>query len=376
LAAVSEPGPGPVIRVTGTVLVDGQVELPEIWVAGGVFRLEPPGRPADLTLDGVALPGLVDVHCHIGLGPEGAVDPGTARAQAIADRDTGVLLVRDAGCPRQPYSTRWMDQDPALPRLIRCGQHLARVKRYARYLPRDVEPADLPAAAAEEAQAGDGWVKLVGDWIDRDRPVPDLAPLWPNDQLALAVQRVHALGARVTTHVFSRAAAAQALACGVDCLEHGTGLDADLMAQAAAQGTAVVPTMIQRGNFAAIAAAGEARYPVWGAHLRRLYEARFDQALALYQAGVLLLVGTDESTTIEHGQYASEVGLLAQAGLPATEVVAAASWRTRRYLGVPGIEPGASADLVVYQADPRDDIGQLARPQAVVLRGRPVAGAV
>jgi imidazolonepropionase-like amidohydrolase len=360
--------------VTGRVIVNDQVELPEVWLADGVIAPEPPGRPADITLDGVALPGLVDVHCHIGLGAEGAVDPGTARAQAIADRDTGVLLIRDAGCPRRPYSTRWMDQDPALPRLIRCGRHLARVKRYIRPLPREVEPDELPAAVEREAKAGDGWVKLVGDWIDRDLAVPDLAPLWPDQALSQAVARAHALGARVTTHVFSREAAAQALRCGVDCLEHGTGLDAGLMAQAVTQGVAVVPTMLQRVNFGDIAASGRARYRVWADHLQRLYEARFSQALELHQAGVLWLVGTDESTQIPHGQYGLELGLLAQAGIPAPAIVAAASYRTRAYLGVPGIEPGASADLVVYPTDPRDGIGVMGRPLAVVLRGTVVAG--
>src|SRR3712207_8187522 len=43
----------------------------------------------------------------------------------------------------------------------------------------------------------------------------------------------------------------------------------------------------------------------------------------------------------------------------------AASWRTRAYLGVPGLEEGASADLVVYDADPRRDVRVLAAPRAV-----------
>ena len=54
-------------------------------------------------------------------------------------------------------------------------------------------------------------------------------------------------------------------------------------------------------------------------------------------------------------------------------MVAAASWRTRAYLGVPGLEEGASADLVVYHADPRVDARVLAHPAAVVLRGVVVA---
>jgi imidazolonepropionase-like amidohydrolase len=356
--------------------VDATTELTDIWSVGGRLVFERPARPADRRIDGVVLPGLVDVHCHIGLGEKGAVTPAEARAQSLADRDSGVLLVRDAGCPRQPYDTRWLDDQIWAPRLVRCGQHLAITKRYLRHLPRNVEPGQLPQAAQVEALAGDGWVKLVGDWIDRSMPRPDLALLWSDDELSQAVQRVHALGARLTTHVFSAAGAAQALRCGVDCIEHGTGMDAAMMAQASRLGVPVVPTMIQRGNFAQIAASGQGKYPVWEAHLRRLYDERYAQVRALYDSGIQLLVGTDESAAIAHGSFYREVDLMARAGIPAEVITAAASYAARRYLGVPGIEPDASADLVVYPADPRQSVAVLGCPKAVVLRGEVVAGTI
>ncbi|MBX9245368.1 amidohydrolase, partial [Actinotalea ferrariae] len=69
-----------------------------------------------------------------------------------------------------------------------------------------------------------------------------------------------------------------------------------------------------------------------------------------------------------------EAAELVHAGVPAHDVVAAASWRTRRWLGAPGIAEGAPADVVVYPQDPRTDIGVLGAPLAVVLRGRAVVG--
>ncbi|MDR2348283.1 MAG: amidohydrolase family protein [Bifidobacteriaceae bacterium] len=364
------------IHLSGAIVVDGQREAADLWSLDGRLTFAKPARSADLRIDGVVLPGLVDAHCHIGLGAAGAAPPAETRRQAILDRDSGVLLARDAGCPRRPYSTRWLDGEPWAPRLIRCGQHLAIAKRYLRHLPRDIVPEQLPEAAAAEAAAGDGWVKLVGDWIDRSLEAPDLALLWPDDKLTEATRRVHQLGARVTTHVFSAAGAAQALRCGVDCIEHGTGLDGAMMAEARAKGVAVVPTMIQRDNFAAIAAAGAGRYPVWQQHLLGLHQRRFSQAKELYEAGVQLLIGSDESTAIPHGVYCAETDLMARAGIPAEAIVAAASHGARAYLGVPGIAEGASADVVVYAADPRQDIAVLHQPQAVVLRGALVAGAM
>jgi imidazolonepropionase-like amidohydrolase len=37
---------------------------------------------------------------------------------------------------------------------------------------------------------------------------------------------------------------------------------------------------------------------------------------------------------------------------------------------LPGIEPGAPADLVGYRTDPREDLSALASPQLLVLDGR------
>jgi imidazolonepropionase-like amidohydrolase len=67
------------------------------------------------------------------------------------------------------------------------------------------------------------------------------------------------------------------------------------------------------------------------------------------------------------------VRALHAAGLPAEAALAAASWSARSWLGLPCIEEGAPADLVVYDADPRADLGTLARPRHIVLRGRVVA---
>ena len=44
---------------------------------------------------------------------------------------------------------------------------------------------------AEQAHWGDGWIKLVGDWIDRD--IGDLAPLWSDEILKQAIDAAQAL---------------------------------------------------------------------------------------------------------------------------------------------------------------------------------------
>ena len=364
------------LHVKGTVLLGDDREVGELWVRDGRVSLTRPSPQGSATrvLEGWVLPGLVDVHCHVGLDAGGAVDTETATKQALADRDSGVLLVRDAG---SPLDTRWMDGRGDLPRLVRAGRHLARPKRYLRNYGLELDDvAQLPAVVRAQARAGDGWVKLVGDWIDRDLGADgDLRPLWPRDVLAEAVAAAHAEAARVTVHAFSEEVVPDLLAAGVDCIEHGTGITAELMTEVAAHRIPVTPTLLQVAQFEAIAQQADGKYPRYAARMRRMHARRYQQVRDLFDAGIPLLVGTDAGGTIDHGRLADECAELVAAGIPAADVVAMASWRTRAYLGFGALVEGASADLVVYPADPRTDIEVLRHPAAVVLRGQVVAEA-
>jgi imidazolonepropionase-like amidohydrolase len=361
--------PGEVLRLAGRILVDERTERGEAWVVGGRITFERPRFSGDAQMiEGVVLPGLVDVHCHIGVTVGGAADDALAEKQAEADRDTGVLLIRDAG---SATDTSWVHDRADLPQLIRAGRFIARPKRYLRGFARELERVeDLPLAAAQEARRGDGWVKIIADWIDRDPGSDgDLRPLWPDDVLADAIAAAHAAGARVTAHTFATEAVGGLLDAGIDCIEHGTGMTETHIAEAARRGVPVVPTLLQVGQFASIADQGRARFPAFAERLQAMYEARYAQVRRFHEAGVPLLVGTDAGGTIGHGSFAQECAEMVAAGLPASDVVAAATWVARRFLGAPGIEEGASADVVAFRDDPRDDVRILAEPSAIVLRG-------
>lgn len=349
-------------HVRGIRLPDA--EHVNIWIRDGRITYDPvPG--ATTIAEGWILPGLVDMHCHVGLDQHGPIGPDLTERQAIAERDAGVLLLRDAG---SPGDTRWVDERDDLPRIIRAGRHIARPKRYQRNFAVEVEPPELSATVQAQAARGDGWVKIVGDWIDRD--LGDLTPLWPVERLAEAVAAAHRVGVRATTHVFGRRALADALAAGFDCVEHGTGLDDELIASMADRGTALVPTLLNvEENFPGIAAAGDAKFPAYAAHMRRLWASAGDRVRSAFEAGVPIYVGTDAGGAIEHGRVADEIDVLVRAGLPAEYVVGGASWRAREYLGRPGLAEGAPADLVVVATDPRADPATLRDPVRIVLRG-------
>jgi imidazolonepropionase-like amidohydrolase len=356
------------LHLRGVLLPDEQER--DVWAVGDRLTYEPVHGAETVATRGWVLPGLVDAHCHIGLQPSGAVpDVRTAKDLALVDRAAGVLAIRDAGSPL-PYPE--LDEDPEVPRLLRAGRHLAPPRRYLPGVALECQPADLPAAAAEQARAGNGWVKLVGDWIDRG--TGDLAPTYDAATLAAAVTAAHAAGARVTVHTFSEAALPDLLAAGLDCIEHGTGLSLDLVDAMAAAGTALVPTMTNIDlNFDGIAEQAAGKFPAYAAHMRRL-KAGFPAVVrAAYEAGVALYVGTDAGGGVAHGLAAAEILRLHEAGLPATDALAAGSWAARAWLGLPGLVEGGPADLVVYPEDPRADLRVLAAPERIVLRGRVVA---
>jgi len=329
-----------------------------------VLSAEPVADAETVFDGGWIIPGLVDAHCHVGLGADGPTDFDEAVSQAETERDAGALLLRDAG---SPVDTRSMDDREDLPRIIRAGRHLARPKRYIPRLPIDVEDeSQLPTVVAEQARWGDGWVKLVGDWIDRG--VGDLAPLWSDDVLVKAVAAAHAEGARVTAHVFGEDALPGLINAGIDCIEHGTGITDDVIESMLEHGTALVPTLVNIENFPDIAEAA-AKYPTYAKHMRDLYASCSARVGAAYDAGVPIFAGTDAGGMVAHGRIADEVAALRTVGMSATAALGAACWDARAWLGRPALEHGASADLVCYAEDPRSP-GVLSHPEMVLLRGR------
>jgi imidazolonepropionase-like amidohydrolase len=355
------------LHVRGRGLPDG--EPVEWWMVDGVLSAEPVADAETVFgADGAGgwiLPGLVDAHCHVGLGADGAIELDEAITQAETERDVGALLLRDAG---SPIDTRSLDDRDDLPRIIRAGRHLARPKRYSPGLPIDLEDeSELPAAVAEQARRGDGWVKLVGDWIDRS--VGDLAPLWSDEVLKDAIAAAHAEGARVTAHVFGEDALPGLITAGIDCLEHGTGITDDTIALMLEFGTALVPTLINTENFPGIADAA-AKYPTYAAHMRDLYASCHERTAAAWESGVPIYAGTDAGGMIAHGRIADEVDALKTIGMTPTDALGAACWDARRWLGRPALEHGASADLICYTEDPRGGADVLDNPDLVILRGK------
>jgi imidazolonepropionase-like amidohydrolase len=193
----------------------------------------------------------------------------------------------------------------------------------------------------------------------------------PPEVLAEVVRQVHTAGGRVAVHSQHREGGAAAVAAGADSLEHGMHLATELLDTMARQGTALVPTMVAFADIPKRLAEHPGPEPVrswmasgWARHPGLVRAA--------HEAGVMVLAGTDSlgGTDSPHGQVAREIRWLARAGVPAEAALGGGSWIARRWLGLPGLEEDAPADVVAYPADPRRDLALLEAPSRVMLRGR------
>ncbi len=357
-----------VLHVKGRILVGPDEVRDELWVVGGRVSYDRPAGARDVrTVDGWVLPGLVDAHCHVGLDRHGAVPEDVAEKQALTDRDAGALLLRDAG---SPSDTRWIDDREDLPKIIRAGRHIARTRRYIRNYAWEVEPDDLAAYVSQEARRGDGWVKLVGDWIDRD--LGDLSACWPRGAVEAAIAEAHRLGARVTAHCFAEDSLRDLVEAGIDCVEHATGLTDDTIPLFAERGVAIVPTLVNIATFPALADGGESKFPRWSAHMRAPRAPLRHRALRLRRRHPRLRRHRRRRHPPARARRRGGGGT-GQGRTPARRGTRRGTWKARAWLGRPGLEEGAPADLVVYDADPRADLRVLTAPRRVVLDGRVVA---
>ncbi len=134
-------------------------------------------------------------------------------------------------------------------------------------------------------------------------------------------------------------------------------------------GTVLVPTLVNiLENFPGIADAAS-KYPAYAAHMRDLHARGLSRIAAARDAGVPIYAGSDAGTMVAPGRIADEVEALKSIGMSPTEALGAACWDARRWLGRPGLDHGASADLLCYSSDPRSGVAVLNSPDLIMLRG-------
>jgi imidazolonepropionase-like amidohydrolase len=215
---------------------------------------------------------------------------------------------------------------------------------------------ELVAAAVGQLDDGADFVKLY-----LDGPDPGIAP-WTATEVGRVAREVHGRGAKVTAHSTTLAGARVCAEAGVDSIEHGFELDADVARLMAQRGIALVTTMTVLKSwltFTTTTAIPRFAGPQSRARiLDRLDQARHSARLA-HAAGVAIVGGTDfGGGSARANQLPWEVECLVEAGLEPWEALAAVTWRGGDLLGEPEagvIRTGGPADFSLVHGDPLSD---------------------
>ena len=343
---------------------DGQTVVRDV----GAGRWVEPGDDIPAETFGAemwALPGLADAHAHLATA-ELDYQPGVYEEAVVRARqavDAGVNLVLDKGW-RDATAVRIIDQvDRAdRPEMEAAARLIAAPGGYYPEFAHEVHGTELERAVVEEAAAGRGWVKIVGDWPRKGvGPVPNFSL----ENLTAAVDTAHGLGARVAIHTMAREVPSIAVEAGVDSIEHGLFLRQEDIETLAARRGMWVPTVLR----------DEAILEQLGAESSggKLFRVGLDNLRRLLpiaaEAGVRVLAGTDLIGSAK--DVAQEALALRRYGLSDAQVMRSVSTDVYEATGrTTDFSPGSDADAVFFPANPLEDIEVLAHPAAKMRLGR------
>ena len=346
-------------HLRGVLLPDGEaVEDACVSIDGWSDR---PDADAEDLPGQFALPGLVDAHSHVSFedGSDGPLPLDIAGAEANLERyaRAGVAVIRDAG--GDPSVVLGLPRVAGRPRMVAAGRHLAPSGYYFAEVHDPAEADDLVRVALEELAAGARWVKLVADFPSAAARAasdsPTAEPTYHLDVVRELVDATHDVGARVAAHATTELVA-DLVTFGIDSIEHGTALDADIIAEMARRGTVWTPTLC--ATMSASEDANDER--------RRLVDQRRERFRELLpiavRLGVPVLTGSDVV-----GSIPREIALLVECGLDPIDALRAATTTAVGFLGSDAAE--APPAVVTFDQDPREDPAVLIHPAAVVIGG-------
>ncbi|MDI7276281.1 MAG: amidohydrolase family protein, partial [Anaerolineae bacterium] len=329
------------IVLTGGVLLDGTGSAPlpdatviiegeEIVAVGRRCEIPLPPQPYELyDLAGqYVLPGLIDAHVHVTIdgGPSGTFSCDehynvlAALKQAQRTLEAGFTTVRDLGGRNHiEFAVRRAIQEGLYPgpRLVLAGKIISMTSAGADYWPGMYREADGPdqvrKATREELKAGADVIKVMATGAAM-APGEQPAAQYTVQEMRAAVEEAHKVGKPVAAHASGIEGIRNALAAGVDHIEHGSYLHEDPAAieQMIARGVFLVPT---RKAFAAPLATGAATdLPEWMLRQIRREEENSARSLrAAIAAGVAIAMGTDAGGPFNrHGENAGELQLLVE----------------------------------------------------------------
>ena len=386
--------------LAGARVVDSRGEIAgisDVRIEGSVITEIGPGvRPSDATVIDASgktvCPGLMNAHVHICF--DGSVDPEPAFKREVdvemalhalprlaETLRRGVTTVRDLGGNEDVtllVAAAVAGGTVVGPRIVAAGRVITMTGGHGHWMGIEVDGVDEARKATRRMiRAGAGAIKVMATAGMMTVGQRAGAPQLTVDEMRACVEEAHKAGLSVAAHAEGREGAANAIESGVDSIEHGHGLDDELLGKMVDDGIALVPTIAcDRAITRLGPGAGIPSFIVDDcARLAPSLEWALRRAIEL---GVTIVAGNDGGAPLTHpGDIVDELEIYVEAGMTPVEALESATTATATLFGLSDVglvEPGYRADLLVVNGNPMESVDALRAPDVVVVGGRVFPG--